>query len=117
MVFPLFQLSLESPTHSLLVKRAEHWLLNTVGCGFVLMELVAALGEIPDAIGWKYSDSYLVECKATRSDFLSDGKKWFRRHPEYGMGNYRYYLCPPDLIKPKELPECWGLLYALWEAN
>lgn len=27
------------------------------------------------------------------------------------MGNYRYYLCPENVIKESELPDGWGLTY------
>jgi len=27
------------------------------------------------------------------------------------MGDERYYLCPPGMIKPEEVPVNWGLLY------
>ena len=38
-----------------------------------------------------------------------DKKKTFRRVG--GVGHYRLFLCPTDLIKPLELPMGWGLLY------
>ena len=99
-------------THAKLVKHAEKWLLNTKGCAFVLTELVTSVGETPDAIGFRdMGVSMLVECKATRSDFLVDGKKYQRREPAAGMGSYRFYMCPEGLIKPEELPEGWGLVY------
>ena len=28
-----------------------------------------------------------------------------------GVGTYRFYLCPPGVIEPDDLPEGWGLLY------
>jgi len=49
--------------------------------------------------------SYMIECKATRSDFLSDKTKPFRKKPERGVGNYRYYMTPPNLISADDLPE------------
>ena len=98
-------------THKELVKRAERWLLNTAGCKFVLAELTSRATETPDAIGWKEGRSILVECKTSRSDFLNDQRKLFRKNPRLGMGIFRFYLCPPGVIKPKELPEKWGLLY------
>jgi hypothetical protein len=98
-------------THAELITRGERWLLNTVGCGFVLKEMSAGI-ETADIIGWKWGESILIECKASRADFLRDKDKYFRQYPEYGMGRYRFYLCPPDMIKEKDLPEKWGLLYA-----
>jgi len=99
-------------THADLVERSKRWLLKTIGCGFVLAELSTAAGETPDAIGWKYGWSYLVECKAFRSDFLSDKRKMWRRCPEFGLGNSRYYMCEPGVITVADLPDNWGLLYA-----
>ena len=29
----------------------------------------------------------------------------------FTVGNYRYFLCPEDVIQPEELPEGWGLLW------
>jgi hypothetical protein len=97
--------------HDELVSRAVRWLKNTIGCGFVLHEIACTSMEIPDAIGWKLDGSFLVECKASRSDFLADRKKLFRICPEQGMGIYRYYMTPPEMVKPEELPDKWGLLW------
>ena len=100
-------------THDELVRRAGRWLLQTCGCAFALTELTAntSTGETPDAIGWKGGISILVECKVSRSDFLSDKKKTFRQRPEQGMGRHRYYMTTPGIIKPEDVPERWGLLY------
>jgi hypothetical protein len=27
------------------------------------------------------------------------------------MGIYRYYMTPPEMVKPEELPDKWGLLW------
>lgn len=97
-------------THSDLVKRAAKWLRNTMKCGVVVTEEHSMGFEIPDAIGWKSYESILVECKVSRSDFLRDRKKLHRRDPDLGMGDRRYYMAPPGLIKREELPETWGLL-------
>ena len=104
-------------THDDLVIRAKRWLLGTYGCGFAFAELSACTnsGEIPDAIGFKYGHSILIECKATRGDFLSDRKKHFRSTPSNGMGNYRYFMTPPGLVTEDEVRERypnWGLLIA-----
>ena len=100
-------------THTELTLRAEKWLCDTVGCGVVFRELVACTlsGESPDALGFRHSTSVLVECKASMSDFYKDKQKRFRRIPETGMGRTRYFMCPPNLIKPEQLPEKWGLLW------
>ena len=95
-------------THEMLVKRARSWLFAR--CPVVVSELASGR-ETADAIGLGHGQSMLIECKVSRSDFLADGKKFFRQSHEYGMGNLRYYLCPSGLIKADEIPENWGLLY------
>jgi len=54
----------------------------------------------------------LVECKTSRSDFKHDGRKECRNRGINHLGNYRYYLVPNGLIRPDEVPDGWGLLYA-----
>jgi hypothetical protein len=98
-------------THDELVEAGYRWLLNQ-GCAFAFKELGALSYEIPDVVGFKNRDCILIECKATRQDFLKDKKKLFRQHPQLGMGKFRFYLCSPDLIKVKDLPEKWGLIYS-----
>jgi len=98
-------------THKNLVDIAYSWVLNNASCGVAIKEL-NAVSERPDVIGFGgWCRSVLVECKATRSDFLGDKRKLFRKHPERGMGQYRYYMCPTGLINKEELPEKWGLIY------
>lgn len=113
--------------HSDLVERAARWLRNSATynndyggreyvqrtkCSVVLTELVCTISEVPDAIGWINGglSSIMIECKTSRSDFLADKKKVFRLHPHMGVGNFRYYLCEPGIIKVDSLPEKWGLL-------
>lgn len=100
--------------HDELVQRAVRWLKGSCGCSTALSEMRALTtsGECPDAVGWRSDYSILVECKASRSDFLADRKKNFRSNPERGIGTYRFYLCPPGMITIDDLPESWGLLYA-----
>lgn len=100
-------------THADLVKRAERWLRGTKHCGVVLSERrCGGAREVPDAIGWRASFwSILVECKATRSDFLKDRKKVFRMDPDSGMGQTRWFMVAPGVVKDlAELPDGWGLL-------
>lgn len=101
----------DSSEHRDMCKRAAKWLRGTMGCNIAVWEVTAAANEKPDAIGWHPYKSTLVECKTSRSDFLRDKLKYHKRTPESGMGEYRYYLCPPDVIKVDDLPPCWGLLY------
>jgi hypothetical protein len=98
-------------THQQLVYLAEQWLRRRYRCGIVLSEQSCASGEMPDVIGWKNScRSVLIECKISRSDFLADREKPFRKNPESGMGCERFYLAPQGMIKGNELPRAWGLL-------
>lgn len=94
-------------SHPALVAVAARWLQRH--CSVVITEL-ATIGETPDAIGWKGTHSFLVECKISRADFLADGQKWFRQNQWQGIGQYRYYLTTPGIIKAEELPPKWGLL-------
>lgn len=97
--------------HSALVKKAVDWLKHRYGCGVILSEQYCATGEIPDAIGWKgFCHSVVVECKASRGDFLADAGKSFRVKPEEGLGAERYYFAPAGLITVSELPKGWGLV-------
>lgn len=76
----------------------------------VLTEMVHGREEA-DAIGWtSCGHATLIECKATRDDFLSDKTKSFRRRPETGMAVLRYYLTNEGIISTSELPSNWGLL-------
>lgn len=94
-------------THSKLVKKAIKWLWGQ-SCVIVISEM-AGRSQEPDAIGFCHSHSILVECKASRSDFLRDKHKWHHRTGR-SMGSKRYYLAPKGMIRPDELPEGWGLL-------
>jgi len=97
-------------THAELVEKAIQW-LRSYGCGVILSEQASVSGEMPDAIGWKRRwHSVLVECKVSRSDFLADCGKPFRQKSNLGMGCERFYLTPPNLLDPAELPAGWGLL-------
>ncbi len=98
-------------THQQLVRMSERWLRTRYRCGIVLSEQSCASGETPDVIGWKGKcRSILVECKISRTDFLADREKPFRRDPAQGMGAERIYCAPQGLIKAAELPKGWGLL-------
>jgi hypothetical protein len=96
-------------THSSLVALGVRWLSRQSST--VFYEFAAAAKENPDIIAWSSGFSTLIECKATRADFLNDAKKTVRRNPGRGMGQRRYYLCPAGIIKIEELPKKWGLLW------
>ena len=92
-------------THAQLVERAGRWLLNTKRCKMVMLEpKPRSCHERPDVIGWRPTgESFLVECKTSYSDYLADGRKEWRRWSE-GMGLFRYYLSPPNVLPTLEKP-------------
>lgn len=100
----------EALTHADLVAKAANWLDSK--CNVVLPEFFTHNAELPDVIGFSSrAESHMIECKASRADYLRDKKKTFRMWSEKGMGDYRYYCCPKDLIKEDEIPDGWGLIY------
>ena len=101
---------MSEPTHIELVEAAKRF-LKTRGVMIIFTELVTLNRENPDVIGWNADCSVLVECKASRSDFLSDKRKPFRNGMMDGVGDFRIYFCPPGIIKPEDLPEGWMLVW------
>lgn len=103
-------------THSDLCALAVRWLRNSGRCSFVIREPTWHSGgatEQPDAFGFHApNQTVLIECKASRSDFLADRAKWFRRYPAWGLGRLRYYLAPTGVIRREDLPPRWGLILA-----
>jgi hypothetical protein len=98
-------------THKALVQRLARWMKSRQGATVVMTELATRNSETPDVIGWASgARSTLIECKRSRADFLADGKKWFRRRMEEGMGELRYVAAPKGLLRADEMPEGWGLL-------
>ena len=57
-------------------------------CSVIISEMVSMSSEQPDVIGFNNSQSILIECKTSRSDFRADKKKHFRIKPDIGMGNF-----------------------------
>jgi len=105
--------------HKELIEIGYRWLLRAKSrncepcyssCTIALKEVGNVFKEEPDVIGFKYWLSILIECKATRADFLSDRKKSFRVNPKEGMGQYRFYLINEGVATPEEMPDKWGLL-------
>ncbi len=74
----------------------------------VLKELVSYEEAIPDVIGFCAGYSTVIECKATRRDYLADKKKPHRYNVKQ-PGNYRYYLTPTNALND-DIYNGWGLL-------
>lgn len=103
-------------SHRSLCLNAGRWLrksgrIHPASCPWCVVELVTTNQETPDVFGWNYWTTILIEVKVSHSDFLADSKKTFRKFPEEGIGEYRFYCCPDGMIKVNELPDNWGLLY------
>lgn len=100
-----------SQQHAELVALGAKW-LKKQGFGVVATELNAVgCREQADVIGFRSSCSAIIEVKVSRSDFLADARKPERSGPKPGIGLYRFYLCPLDVILPGDLPPKWGLLH------
>lgn len=96
-------------SHDQLVIAARHWLRKTRKCPIVVSEMATQGLESPDAIGWYGLTTHLVECKTSRADFLADRKKSFRHNLDMGVGDYRWFLTLPNVIRDvSELPKGFG---------
>lgn len=98
-------------THTMLVAIAAEYLSKR--CNVTLPEFFSFNRELPDVIGFRNygKETVVYEIKVSRGDYLGDKNKYFRRRPEQGMGDRRYYVVPKDMVKPEELPIGWGLIY------
>lgn len=109
---PLFDAEWEEPgplTHADVVERAVRWLRGKHQCRTVFAEMVTSLPITPDAIGWYFNWSVLIEAKVSRSDFRADRSKPIHATPDLYPGQERWYLTPPGLVRPDEVPDEWGL--------
>lgn len=99
-------------THNELITVAEKFLKHNFHAGVHVSETTSSSSESPDAIGWKKygGKSCLIEVKVSRGDFFGDINKPHRQSVD-GMGNWRYYLTPKDMITKDEVPDGWGLLW------
>lgn len=104
-----------SELHGQLCQKASKFLMNN---GFQVsfddrFKAIVGTGECPDVLGFRNSVSCLIEVKVSRSDFVADKKKRFRSESSLGMGDWRFYLSPPDIIQVDDLPFGWGLLHTV----
>jgi len=98
-------------THAELCERAERWLKSN-GCSVTASEIATGTSQQPDAIGFRNFglETWLIECKVSRSDFRADRKKHHQSTPEKSIGSHRWYMTPAGLLSAHDLPEGWGLL-------
>ncbi len=101
-------------THQELIDKGVEWLSNNKNHCYrspvILTELRSHSRETPDIMGMNPNLSTVIECKTTLDDFRADLKKSHRSQTP-GMGNFRFYLCPKDIIPVPLVPYGWGLLY------
>lgn len=95
-------------THKYLIEVGFKW-LSKKGA-IVFKELKTQNVEIPDIIGFKSDYSFVLEAKVSRNDFFRDKKKNFRKQSHLGMGDFRFFITPKNLISIDELPDMWGLI-------
>ena len=97
-------------THADLVVRAVSWLRGRHNCPVVFAEMATRVPMTMDALGFTRAGiCHAVECKRTRSDFHADRKKVGHRCRGMMPGDLRWYLTPPALLRPDDLPDGWGL--------
>ena len=110
-------------THAELVDVGRRWLARSPNmfryneedtrgaCPVVVTEIATNLRETPDVLGWHMNGSFMIECKAHRADFIADRHKYTRENPLNGVGDFRYYMVPSELVAAvDEVPKDWGLL-------
>lgn len=99
-------------THADLVDLGARW-AKRQGFPVVTTEIRAAGSrEEPDVLAFRGQCSLLIEAKTSRGDFLADFKKPERIAAQGGLGVYRLYLCPAELLGLDDIPPKWGLLWA-----
>jgi len=102
-------------THAELVKLAERWLRKSPDPHPIVLSDVRCnmISEQPDAIGFRNGGgATVVECKASRADYIRDLDKPHRKNPAFGMGAHRYYCAPAGVIPVDNalFPKGWGLI-------
>jgi len=98
-------------THDKIIARAVHWLRHSHKCPVVLVKPRCML-EIPDVVGFKSADSFLVSAKTDREEFEKHlTTSLVDKFPMISVGNYRFFVTPPYLVEPEEVPDYWGLAY------
>ena len=71
------------PPHAKLAKRAAQWLRRNHE---IVITEISGGSETPDAIGFRGNSTTLIECKASRSDFLADKRKFLGNSLDQAWG-------------------------------
>ena len=102
-------------THKELCLLGARWINQQIGVGFHGWNIIIEPGyrsEQPDVFAFCKYYSVVIECKASRSDFLADKRKPFRQNPYLGIGRMRYYLVNEGVATQNDMPDGWQLLIA-----
>lgn len=102
-------------THHQLCELGARWIVNESHFGGYDWRILIEPGqreELPDVFAFTRNCSVLIECKASRSDFLADKRKPFRQDPQKGIGMRRFYLVNDGVATQDEMPDGWQLLIA-----
>lgn len=85
--------------HHELCHMAAKWIRRHRRCSVVLVDVKTInTREQPDVLAWQnYGYSVLVEVKVDVQDFVRDHKKVFRRLPDRGMGQERWFAMPDGM--------------------
>lgn len=114
--------------HRDLVLRACRWLEKTERCKHVFAEVQSLnLSEFPDAIGYNSrGGTVVVEAKASVADFKRDASKSWKAYANawesappgearssqpVGMGAWRYYIMPREMVPLDAIPDDHGVLW------
>jgi len=98
-----------SDQHEYLSKLAAKWAKDQ---GFpVIATNLGAAGcrEKVDLIAFRSNCTLMIESKVSRADFKADAKKPERKYG--GVGTYRFYITPLNMVSISEIPDGWGLLF------
>jgi transcription elongation factor Elf1 len=103
---------LETDTHKWLKRIALNF-LREKGQDVVVNEVGFKCG-IADAIGLNYKrkEVRVVECKATKQDYVRDKKLfWDKKYNYYSECHYFYIMCPENVIDKSLVAPGVGLIY------
>jgi ribosomal protein S27E len=103
---------LETDTHKWLKRIALNF-LREKGQDVVVNEVQFKCG-IADALGLNYKrkEVRVVECKATKQDYIRDKKLfWDKKYNYYSECHYFYIMCPENVIDKSLVSPGVGLIY------